>query len=238
MDIGLVLEHLRAQFKEQMVLYAGDLAKILNKSEKAVQQLISRGSLPFQVKSIGGRKCVDIFQVAKWLASDLDAPEELNPSKENSESKSAKPRHSSSQAGRSSIGKRLMERRHAQAAQLLRLADSLQDIDEGVFLRSIVEKYAFPSTEANDWGYKVSCKSQTISNGEVVRTESSVVYADLQDAMASLGDFLCQTSSAVSARVKISKGRSCVFLAMKISSSSWVTIRDDMKMLGHLGFSL
>ena len=50
MDIGLVLEHLRAQFKEQMVLYAGDLAKILNKSEKAVQQLISRGSLPFQVK--------------------------------------------------------------------------------------------------------------------------------------------------------------------------------------------
>ena len=84
MDIGLVLEHLRAQFKEQMVLYAGDLAKILNKSEKAVQQLISRGSLPFQVKSIGGRKCVDIFQVAKWLASDLDAPEELNPSKENS----------------------------------------------------------------------------------------------------------------------------------------------------------
>ena len=80
MDIRLVLEHLRAQFKDQLVLYADDLAKILDKSEKAVQQLISRGSLPFQVKTIGGRKCVDIFQVAKWLASELDTADELAPS--------------------------------------------------------------------------------------------------------------------------------------------------------------
>ena len=237
MDVGLVLEHLRAQFKEQMVLYAGDLAKILNKSEKAVQQLISRGSLPFQVKSIGGRKCVDIFQVAKWLASDLDAPDELNPASENTETKGAKPRHGSSPSGRSSIGKRLMERRHAQAAQLVRLADSLRDVDEGTFIRSVAEKYAFPSTEASGWGFKVSCQSQKIWSGDLVRTESSVIYADLQEAMAALQSLIYESGSAESARVKISERRSCVFLAMKVCSGPWVTITDDRNLLSKLRFS-
>lgn len=237
MDVGLVLEHLRAQFKEQMVLYAGDLAKILNKSEKAVQQLISRGSLPFQVKSIGGRKCVDIFQVAKWLASDLETTEELDPTKKSSDAKGAKPRNSSSPSGRSSIGKRLMERRHAQAAQLVRLADSLRDVDEGTFLRAVAEKYAFPATEANDWGFKVSCKSQRVWNGDLARTESSVIYADLKEATTALQSFIFESGSAESARIKISERRSCVFLAMKICSGPWVTIKDDRNLLTQLRLS-
>jgi len=130
-----------------------------------------------------------------------------------------------------------MERRHAQAAQLVRLADSLRDIDEGTFLRSVAEKYAFPSTEASDWGFKVSCKSQKVSNGELARTESSVIYADLQEAMAALQSFIYESGSAESARIKISERRNCVFLAMKICSCSWVTIKDDRNLLTHLRLS-
>ena len=161
MDIRLVLEHLRAQFKDQLVLYADDLAKILDKSEKAVQQLISRGSLPFQVKTIGGRKCVDIFQVAKWLASELDTADELAPSAQDSRSKELNTSRSSRQPGRSSIGVRLMERRHAEAARMLSLADALQDMDERAFLRSVAEKHAFPGKEGNNWGFRISCKSSS-----------------------------------------------------------------------------
>jgi len=233
MDIRLVLEHLRAQFKDQLVLYADDLAKILDKSEKAVQQLISRGSLPFQVKTIGGRKCVDIFQVAKWLASELDTADELAPSAQDSRSKELNTSRSSRQPGRSSIGVRLMERRHAEAARMLSLADALQDMDERAFLRSVAEKHAFPGKEGNNWGFRISCKSSS-GRGQF---DSSVVCADLQDALSSLRRFLRYSESADTARVEISGRRGCVFLAVRPFSDSWVTIKDDLH-LQELGYHL
>ena len=70
MDFEHVLASLQAQFEGQMVLYPGDLAKILGKSERSIQHLMKRSHLPFQIKFVGQARCVDIFQVAKWLSSD------------------------------------------------------------------------------------------------------------------------------------------------------------------------
>lgn len=70
MDFSIVLNHLQSQFPGQMVLYVEDIAKILGKSEKALQHLISRDALPFNVKMLGGKRCLDIFHVAQWLASE------------------------------------------------------------------------------------------------------------------------------------------------------------------------
>lgn len=70
MDFAVVLSHLQNQFSGQLVLYVDDLAKVLGKSDKAISNLIARKNLPFKIKNVGGQRCVDIFQVAQWLASD------------------------------------------------------------------------------------------------------------------------------------------------------------------------
>jgi len=77
MDFERVLASLQARFAGQMVLYAPDLAKILGKSEKAIEHLIRRSHLPFQVKSLGKARCVDIFQVAQWLSTDAAMAKEV-----------------------------------------------------------------------------------------------------------------------------------------------------------------
>jgi hypothetical protein len=70
MDFERVLASLQAQYPGQFVLFAPDIAKILGKSESAIEHLMARKSLPFQVKSVGRGRCVDIFQVAQWLSTD------------------------------------------------------------------------------------------------------------------------------------------------------------------------
>ncbi len=49
--------------------YAQDLARVLGRIEKALAHLIARAQLPFGMKTVGGRKCLDFFQVAEWRAS-------------------------------------------------------------------------------------------------------------------------------------------------------------------------
>jgi len=53
-----------------MVLYVDDIAKVLRKSKKAISELIARKDLPFEIKVVGRCRCIDIFQIAQWLASD------------------------------------------------------------------------------------------------------------------------------------------------------------------------
>lgn len=77
MDASQVAAFLQQQFAGQLVLYVADMAKILGKSEKAIAALIARDGLPFKVKLLGGLRCVDIFQVAQWLASTSGASEEV-----------------------------------------------------------------------------------------------------------------------------------------------------------------
>lgn len=80
MDAADIAATLQMQFAGQLVLYVPDMAKIFGKSEKAVTSLISRDGLPFKVKFLGSRQCVDIFQVAVWLASTNGAAEEVTQS--------------------------------------------------------------------------------------------------------------------------------------------------------------
>lgn len=69
----MAVNHVQGLYPGQLVLHVDDIAKILGRSRKAVSELIGRDSLPFQVKKVAGRLCVDIFQVAQWQ-SDFDKP--------------------------------------------------------------------------------------------------------------------------------------------------------------------
>src|SRR5450756_1291023 len=97
MDGNQVIAHLQSQFSGQLVLYVDDIAKVLGKSDKAISNLIARKGLPFKIKTVGGLRCVDIFQVAQWLSSVEEAPEngtrlsDAAPLKLLSSSKKAKP---------------------------------------------------------------------------------------------------------------------------------------------------
>ncbi len=73
-----VLAHLQRLFPDRLVLYAEDLAQVLGKSRKAVTHLLSQDDLPFKVKRLGSERCIDIFQVAEWLASDAEVAEAVS----------------------------------------------------------------------------------------------------------------------------------------------------------------
>lgn len=73
-----VLAHLHGLFPDRLVLYAEDLAQVLGKSRKAVTHLLSQDDLPFKVKRLGSERCIDIFQVAEWLASDAEVAEAVS----------------------------------------------------------------------------------------------------------------------------------------------------------------
>lgn len=77
MDSELVKKSLETQFPGQLVLYVADIAKILGKSDKAISNLMARKSLPFQVKTVGRARCVDVYQVAQWLSSDTSLADEV-----------------------------------------------------------------------------------------------------------------------------------------------------------------
>ena len=80
MSFELALAHLKDQHPDQLVLYCRDLAKILSRSESSISHLLERGGLPFKVKKVGRERCVDIFQVAQWLAAGDE--EDKNPPQE------------------------------------------------------------------------------------------------------------------------------------------------------------
>lgn len=72
MDYSSVLAHLQSQFAGKLVLYVDDIAMVLGMSNKAISDLIAGNELPFNVKTLAGARCVDIFQVAQWLSSNAE----------------------------------------------------------------------------------------------------------------------------------------------------------------------
>ena len=69
-DVDRYLALLTNRFPDQMVLYLDDIVKVLATTKRAVEGLIQRKCFPFETRKIGGRVCVDIVQVARYLAGE------------------------------------------------------------------------------------------------------------------------------------------------------------------------
>jgi hypothetical protein len=114
MDAKAILADLRDQFgKGRAVLYPEDLAVALNKSPKAVDSLIRRGSLPLKVKPVGGRNAVSIYEVAEWFASE-EQPETHTARGSVAVAKSKPPAPRPSRIRRPSLGRALLALRAQQ----------------------------------------------------------------------------------------------------------------------------
>lgn len=172
MDFERVLAHVQAQFPGQLVLYAPDIAKILGKSESAIEHLMTRKNLPFQVKSVGRGKCVDIFQVAQWLSTDQTMAQEV--AEELPEPKASKALRTTSQRTRTAkstaasqgvgqgpktaekapmsdedygpFARMILERRKAEAIQLQGFALGLGDLDNTAFILEVLDALVSDST--------------------------------------------------------------------------------------------
>ena len=114
MDAKAILADLRDQFgKGRTVLYPEDLAVALNKSPKAVDSLIRRGSLPLKVKPVGGRNAVSIYEVAEWFACE-EQPETHTARGSVAVAKSKPPAPRPSRIRRPSLGRALLALRAQQ----------------------------------------------------------------------------------------------------------------------------
>lgn len=146
MDTGQVVAHLQQQFAGQLVLYVADMAKILGKSEKAISGLIARDGLPFKVKTLGGLRCVDVFQVAQWLVSSEGVVSEVLTSPALSVPSAASRKRQSPDASSKtllpSMALQVLSMRHDHVEALQRMVFGLRDVEELLFMQEVVESLA------------------------------------------------------------------------------------------------
>jgi len=142
--IEQVQSFIQTLFPGQLVLYPPQLAQLIGRSEKALQHLIDRGSLPFEVKKIGNRRCVDIFRVAEWLSRE--------------EKKTTEPRQTSSEkptrarstpaTKRRSLGGKLLEMRSSAAVAMRCSLGADSEVDEAdSFVQAFISSLLQPESD-------------------------------------------------------------------------------------------
>jgi predicted DNA-binding transcriptional regulator AlpA len=190
MSSSEVISLLQKQYSGQMVLYVNDIAQVLGKSEKAIAHLISRKQLPFEIKMVGGSRCVDIFQVAHWLSSkaelkstDLEmlptaAPASLKVKskrpKASAPDKLAEPASKEPLTGL--MAAEILRSRHKFKAPMQRFVAGLRNPDEVAFMQEVQEKlfystnlltssYVVSIRKLAPLGYKLQCEETIKSFG-------------------------------------------------------------------------
>jgi hypothetical protein len=178
MDFDAALKYLENQFSGAMVLYVGDIAKILGRSKKATSHLASRNELPFKIKKVGGLRCVDIFQVAQWFASNAEVAQEATQEPQAALSLKAKakgtlmtpvaPKQGRKPAQVKNVDEldesafgfmalNILKERKAQQLSMQRFVHALSDPTERAFMSEVLEKMFF-SEDLLPTSYAVTLK--------------------------------------------------------------------------------
>jgi hypothetical protein len=197
MDFSVVLNHLQSQFSGQLVLYPKDIAKVLGKSEKAVAHLIARSQLPFKVKMLGGHRCVGIYEVAQWLASDQEVAQEVasppakKPGKATKSVVAAKgpkmqkrPEVASTPERPPKVGlmvAQILAMRHDAPQVMARFANSLRDVNAVVFMHEVLEELFYPQ-DLLTANYVVTVKRFASKASQAVLKESRAYFPNEENA--------------------------------------------------------
>jgi hypothetical protein len=197
MDAQQVLQHLTSQFPGQLVLYVRDIATILGKSEKAVESLIARDGLPFRLKSLGGRRCVDIFQVAEWLALEDDSAEAVKSKgskvdievvpKPSIKRPKQSPAKQVFDVPMSEIGQRILGMRHKALSRWASSTPGSSNAEDRMFYLDLFQELSFRPVEVVDSYYFCVSEFSVDSSGATVKRRTFTVF-DLQQARALLRD--------------------------------------------------
>jgi hypothetical protein len=221
MDFDFVLSDLRTQFPGQIVLYVNDIAKILGKSPKAIQNLIERKNLPFTVKLVGGLRCVDVYQVAQWATSNAEVANEvvttaqvLNPvnasANSDSNAKASRARKSTGKAAvlgsveeESAFGPMalmILKNRKAQALSMVRYVHRIYDSDAAAFMLDVLESM-FYSPDQLASNFAVTLKSFSPNHFKPKADVQTRYFADKEGALDYLVVKLMQLRSSKSTSI-------------------------------------
>lgn len=199
MDFSVVLAHLQSLYPGQLVLYVDDIAKILGSSDRAIDHLIARDRLPFKVKKVGGQRCVDIFQIAQWLADDsvleegpgTDSSEKEKP-KVQAKARAGSKRKPSEMTVSSAVpsltgnlAAELLKMRHQSASLMGRFVHQLKNNDEFLFMHEVLEKLFYAADHLLD-AYCVTVKRLPPMGAKSSAEELKKYFQTEQDA----GDYL------------------------------------------------
>jgi hypothetical protein len=197
MDFSVVLNHLQSQFSGQLVLYPKDIAKVLGKSEKAIAHLIARSQLPFKVKMLGGHRCVGIYEVAQWLASDQEVAQEVTAPPTIKPSRAAKavvavkgpkmlkrPEVASAPerpAKKGLMVDKILAMRHDAPQVMARFANSLRDVNAVVFMHEVLEELFYPQDMLTA-NYVVTVKRFASKASQAILKESRAYFLNEENA--------------------------------------------------------
>lgn len=220
MQVKAVLEHLQGMFPGRLVLYAPDLAKVLGLSERSLAHLIERGRFPFPVKTMGRRRCVDIFQVANWLAANGDMPDQR--ASEISKPKSDRTKKSDdgstrNAGGQSSIAKRLIEMRHRMSAGIAQMASACYESIDRMFWFEVAE---FLVMQEKNPRASVKLRWTTQSSEFPSAGEQTIYFESASEAIAFSLKAQENISSSSEASIVIYVGDRKIYQALKIEQWS------------------
>ena len=106
MSYETVLADLRGLFGKKSVLYPEDVGVLLG-SDSVLAQKVGMGvGLPIKIKSVKGRSCVSIYDMADWLSS-ADAPSKVKDSKVRTKNSVGFPKNQRPSLGRALLALRL-----------------------------------------------------------------------------------------------------------------------------------
>lgn len=150
--VDQVLRYLQLRYNGQLVLYSGQIAEVLGRSEKALANLRERGTFPFRTKVLGGRMCVDIFQIAEWVAThDEDFMSALQTADSETCSTATPIRPTNSrQSNRKGLGAKLMQMRYESARSIGRYLGAAANTLEADFLCEIAANLAIDGATQSD----------------------------------------------------------------------------------------
>jgi hypothetical protein len=225
MNIELALAYLTKRFSGQLVLYSSELAEVLGKSERALENLIARDTFPFVIQKVGGQNCVDVFQVATWLTRNLKPADSAQ---DDSEEKSVRTKSartasgSKKTSGRSSLSGKLAKLRFEAAGVMRRFAVSSDDADEQGYFRELAGflEQQFISDDdlqnsKNRWVVQVTYENAS------TRFLPSVVSLKLAIAKAT------ELKSTTATSIGIHKDGTCVWVACQLTQGNWSQLLDN-----------
>lgn len=215
--IEQVLSFIQTLFPGQLVLYPPQLAQLMGRSEKALKHLIERESLPFEVKKIGNRWCVDVFRVAEWLSRDESKTTEA---RQVSSEKPTRPTRSraSSSAKRTSLGGKLMEMRTRAAAGMRRaLASHSGEEGTGSFAQEFIVALLQPESDDD---LDVDAELTMAGNGGVEQSRTiSESFVRTVDAAERVIDLLNE-EHVVAGIITVSRNADSLFACSRKSTDS------------------
>jgi len=221
MTVDQVLNDLRNRYGARLVLYSEDLALLLGASEEALASLINCQSLPFSIKMVGNRRCVDIYQIAQWLAHEgvasVAAPTEAPETK--FEEALKEPAQVLSDPGptrvRSKIANQVLMARHKNAGLVAAFVFSQVDPDERLFIAEIIEHMVFAGgLPTSDFVLTLSTSHVSVGQGTV--TEMKWMFGKLDEALKKTTERWKGPFAAAANRLVLRRGRRVLFRGVVI----------------------